>query len=84
VRLRTNLDEWLTLGPLHPLRLRRPPDQAADAGPVPYVEVRAGFEARLGRAVYYELVERGEERLHDGGQRFGVWSEGIFIPLDRA
>jgi hypothetical protein len=84
VRLRTNLDEWLSLGPLHPLRLRRRPDQAADAGPVPYVEVRAGLEARLARPVYYELVERGEERLHDGGQRFGVWSEGVFIPLDRA
>jgi uncharacterized protein len=84
VRLRTNLDEWLRLGPRHQLRLRRPADQAAEAGPVPYVEVRAGLEARLARPVYYELVERGEERLHGGRQRFGVWSEGIFFPLDPA
>jgi hypothetical protein len=84
VRLRTNLDEWLTLGPRHPLRLRRPADQAADAGPVPYVEVRAGLEARLARPVYYELVEHAEERLQDGRQRFGVWSEGVFFPLDQA
>jgi uncharacterized protein len=84
VRLRTNLDEWLTLGPRHPLRLRRSADQAADAGPVPYVEVRAGLEARLARPVYYELVELGEERLEDGRQRFGVWSEGVFFPLDQA
>jgi uncharacterized protein len=84
VRMRTNLDEWLTLGPGHVLRLRRAADQAADAGPIPYVEVRAGLEARLARPVYYELVERGEERLQDGRQRFGVWSEGVFFPLEQA
>ena len=83
VRLRTNLDEWLTLGPRHPLRLHRPADQTAEAGPVPYVEVRAGLQARLARPVYYELVERGEEGLQDGRQRFGGWSEGAFFPLDQ-
>jgi uncharacterized protein len=84
VRLLTNLDEWLTLGPRHPLRLRRSAGQAADAGPVPYVEVRAGLEARLARPVYYELVECGEERRERGRHRFGVWSEGVFFPLDQA
>jgi uncharacterized protein len=84
VRLRTNLDEWLTLGPDHPLRLRRAVDAAAEAGPVPYVEVRAGLEARLARAVYYELVELGEERLGGDRQRFGVWSDGAFFALDEA
>ena len=84
VRLRTNVDEWLTLGPDHPLRLRRPAGGAAEAGPVPYVEVRAGLEARLARPVYYELVELGEERLDGGRQRFGVWSDGMFFALDDA
>ena len=84
VRLRTNVDEWLTLGPDHPLRLRRAVDAAAQAGPVPYVEVRAGLEARLARAVYYELVELGEERLDGDRQRFGVWSDGVFFTLDDA
>ena len=84
VRVRTNVDEWVALGPQHPLRLRRAKGQAADAGPVPYVEVRAGLEARLARPVYYELVERGEECRHGGTQRFGVWSEGVFFPLDQA
>ena len=84
VRLRTNVDEWLTLGPDHPLRLRRPVDSAGDAGPVPYVEVRAGLEARLARPVYYELVELGEERLDGARQRFGVWSDGVFFTLDDA
>ena len=82
VRLRTNVDEWLTLGPDHPLRLRRAVDAAAQAGPVPYVEVRAGLEARLARAVYYELVELGEERLDGDRQRFGVWCDGVFFTLD--
>lgn len=84
VRLRTNVDAWLTLGPEHPLRLRRPADQAAEAGPVPYVEVRAGLEARLARPVYYELVELGQERREDGRQRFGVWSDGVFFALGDA
>jgi uncharacterized protein len=84
VRLRTNLDEWLTLGPDHSLRLRRAVEAATEAGPVPYVEVRAGLEARLARAVYYELVELGEERLDGDRQRFGVWSNGAFFALDDA
>jgi hypothetical protein len=84
VRLRTNLDQWLTLGPDHPLRLRRAVDAAAEAGPVPYVEVRAGLEARLARAVYYELVELGVGRLDGDRQRFGIWSDGVFFALDDA
>jgi hypothetical protein len=84
LRVRTNVDEWLTLGPQHPLRLRPPADPAPDAGPVPYVEVRAGLEARLARPVYYELVERGEVRWHHGRPRFGVWSDGVFLLLDQA
>jgi hypothetical protein len=81
LRLRTNLDEWLTIGPRHPLRLRRPKGVAAESGPAPYVEVRAGLEARLARPVYYELVELAEERRGDGRSRIGVWSEGHFFAL---
>ena len=84
VRLRTTLAEWLTLGPDHPLRLRPPVDAAADAGPVPYVEVRAGLEARLARPVYYELVELGEEGPDGDRQGFGIWSDGTFFGLDNA
>ncbi len=81
LRLRTNLDEWVTLGPRHPLRLRRPAGVVADSGPAPYVEVRAGLEARLARPVYYELAELAEERRGDGRDRIGVWSEGHFFAL---
>jgi hypothetical protein len=81
LRLRTNLDEWVTLGPEHPLRLGRPADVVAESGLAPYVEVRAGLEARLARSVYYELVELAEERVVDGRRRIGVWSEGHFFAL---
>lgn len=83
LRLRSNLDDWVTLGRAHPIRLRPAPGQAADAGPVPYVEVRDGLEARLARPVYYELVELGVAREEDGRTRFGVWSEGCFVALDQ-
>lgn len=84
VRLRTNVDEWVTLGAAQPLRLRRPAGQPADAGPVPYVEVRDGLEARLTRSVYYDLVELGEAHDEPGASRFGVWSDGCFFALDEA
>jgi hypothetical protein len=84
LRLRTNLDEWLTLGAAHRLELRRRAGEASEAGLVPYVEVRAGLEARLARSVYYELVELGEERREHGRGRFGVWSDGCFFALDGA
>jgi uncharacterized protein len=82
LRLRTNLDQWLTLGAEHQLQVRRRTGQAVAAGSVPYVEVRAGLEARLARPVYYELVELGEERWADGRKRFGIWSAGWFFALD--
>jgi hypothetical protein len=79
LRLRSNLDEWVTVGPQHPLRVR-----ASGEALVPYVEMREGLEARLERAVYYQLVELGEELAEPGGARFGVWSGGQFFALDRA
>jgi hypothetical protein len=84
VSLRSNLDEWVTVGPDHPLRLRRSAEAGAEVALVPYVELRPGLEARLARPVYYQLVELGVERRLDGRDRFGVWSGGSFFPLDAA
>ena len=78
VTLRTNLDEIVTVDREHPLRVA---DDPATGAPAPYVLVRDGLEARLARPVFYELVERGEER-HDGDMRvLGIWSKGEFFPL---
>jgi hypothetical protein len=76
---RTNLDDNVEAGPDHPIRLKH---DAASGVPVPYIEVRGGLEARLGRSVYYQLVELGLEEEVDGRARFGIWSKRIFFPLD--
>jgi uncharacterized protein len=82
LRLRSNLDEWVTVGPEYPLRPRRTAAGSGDEALVPYVEFRPGLEARLARPVYYQLVDLGEERREAGRTRFGVWSEGRFFALD--
>jgi hypothetical protein len=74
---RTNLDEIVTAGPDHPLRV----ETAADGTPAPYILVRPGLEARLARPVFYELAELGHEEEIAGERQFGVWSGGMFFPL---
>jgi hypothetical protein len=78
--LRTNLDEWVPLGPGHPLAMRAPP--RAGLGLAPYIAVRDRLEARLSRAVYYEMVDLGTHEYDLEGGRFGVWSRSCFFPLD--
>jgi len=74
---RTNLDEIVTAGPDHKLRV----ETAADGTPAPYILVRSGLEARLARQVFYELAELGGEELIAGESQFGVWSGGMFFRL---
>lgn len=83
IRLRTSLDDWVTVGPAHPLRCRRPPwPEPGEDVLVPYVKMRDGLEARVERAVYYDLIEVGTIGPGDTGAGFGVWSQGAFFPLD--
>lgn len=79
---RTNLDETVVAGPDHPLRV----EIAADSGePAPYIEVRNGLEALVGRAAFYRLVDMAVERdAGDGARVLGVWSKGQFFPLGPA
>ena len=74
---RTNLDEFVTMGPDNPLRI----ETAASGEPRPYILVRDGLEARLARPVFYELVDRGTEEQVGNAIGFGVWSKGIFFRL---
>jgi hypothetical protein len=75
---RTNLDDRLSPGDDHPLRVVT--DDVTGA-PSPYILVREGLEARLTRAVFYELVEIGREERVGQSTVFGVWSQGKFFPL---
>jgi len=75
---RTNVDDWVELDAAHPLRI----EERGDKGePRPYILVRPGLEARLRRAVFYELAELAEAKNERGEERLGVWSKGSFFPL---
>jgi hypothetical protein len=77
---RTNLDEMVTADADHPIRVAIDPHSRE---PRPYVTVRPGLEARISRAVYYEMVAVARpERMADGREVLGVWSEGVFFPID--
>jgi hypothetical protein len=79
---RTNLDEWVTAGPDHPLRVvEGAGGPELSGGPAPYILIRDRLEARIGRAVFYELVELAEERQTPQGTELGVWSGQTFFPL---
>ena len=79
---RTNVDEWVACGPQHALRFAPEPDTG---GLKPYLHVRRDLWALVTRALFYDLVELGEERDVDGRRMFGVASGGEFyamVPAD--
>ena len=79
---RTNIDEWVACGPEHALRFAPEPDTG---GLKPYLHVRRDLWALVTRALFYDLVELGEERDVDGRRMFGVASGGEFyamVPAD--
>jgi hypothetical protein len=78
---RTNLDEMVTADAEHPIRVAIDPKSRE---PRPYITVRPGLEARINRAVFYELVALAQPETVDGRQVLGVWSEGVFFPIDEA
>lgn len=80
---RTNVDQMITAGPEHPIRIAH---DLLTCEPTPYLLVRPGegrlpIEARINRAVYYELVALAETEIVHGREMFGVWSQRRFFPL---
>jgi hypothetical protein len=78
LRFRTNVEEWITCGPEHPLRFE---PQAANGGLKPYIHVRRDLWAKVTRALFYDLVDLGEERDIAGTRMFGVSSQGEFFAM---
>ena len=78
ISFRTNLDEIVTAGTEHPIRLEH--DSATD-NPSPYVMVRDGLEALISRSVYYDLVELAVEENRNGRTVLCVWSDGALFEL---
>jgi hypothetical protein len=77
LRFRTNVDDWVRCDAEHRLRF----EAAADGGLTPYLHVRSDLWAKVTRALYYDLVDMGEERMIDGREMFGVASAGEFFPM---
>jgi hypothetical protein len=81
LHFRTNVDDWVACGPEHRLRFVTDP---ATQGLKPYLHVRRDLWAKVARAVFYDLVERGEERMVDDALMFGVASMDTFFPMASA
>jgi hypothetical protein len=80
---RTNVDQMITAGPDHPIRISH---DLLTCEPTPYLHIRNGngkhpIEARINRATYYELVALAEPGHVQGRKVLGVWSDGAFFSL---
>jgi uncharacterized protein len=78
LHLRTNVDDWVTCGRDHPLRFEPEPETG---GLKPYLHVRRDLWAKVTRALFYDLVELGEERDINGQRMFGIVSGGEFFAM---
>lgn len=74
----TNVGDFVTAGPEHPIRVVRDPESGE---PSPYVMIRAGLEALIDRKSFYRLVDLGTHETHQGARWFGLWSGGVFFPV---
>jgi hypothetical protein len=78
LHFRTNVDDWVACGAGHGLRFEPEP---ATGGLKPYLHVRRDLWAKVTRALFYDLVELGEERDVDGVRMFGVASGDQFFVM---
>ena len=75
---RLNTDELVVAGPERPIIMRGDADE-----PRPYLGLWRGLEARIERAVYYDLVELALEEAGDTDAGLPIWSDGACFRLDR-
>jgi hypothetical protein len=73
----TQVDDEVTAGPDHPIRVVR----AEDGEPSPYLHIRRNLEALIDRKSFYRLVEIGAVAEYEGEDWFGLWSSGQFFPI---
>jgi hypothetical protein len=83
---RTNVDQIVCAGAEHPLLVDwRRPTCADMGGAPPYLHVRGegrqGIQARVSRAVYYELAALAVKGHSQGQDCLGVWSQNVFFPI---
>src|SRR3954471_18890498 len=78
LNFRTNVDDWVACGPDHALRFEPEPETV---GLKPYLHVRRDLWAKVTRALFYDLVELGEERGVGGTRMFGIASRNEFFAM---
>ena len=78
LHFRTNVDDWVTCGAGHVLRFET---ELGSGGLKPYLHVRRDLWAKVTRALFFDLVELGEEREVDGRRMFGVASGDEFFVM---
>ena len=78
LNFRTNVDDWIACGPDHTLRFQPEPDTG---GLKPYLHVRRDLWAKVTRALFYDLVALGEDRMVAGELMFGVASGAEFFAM---
>ncbi len=77
IHFETNTDDVVVVDEAHPLRFA---EEKETAGLKPYVVVRSNLEALVSRSLFYDLVRLGV--VED--EWFGVWSSGVFFPMQLA
>ena len=78
LNFRSNVDDWIACGVEHALRFE---PENHSGGLKPYLHVRRDLWALVKRALFYDLVDLGEERDVDGVRMFGVVSSGAFFAM---
>lgn len=77
LQFETNCDDIVIIDSDHPLRFSL---EQGTNGLKPYFTVRGNLEALVIRSLFYDVVAAGSV---EGGW-FGVWSSGVFFPMQRA
>ncbi|MCT4654276.1 MAG: DUF1285 domain-containing protein [Cohaesibacter sp.] len=75
---RTNVGDLVEVGAEHPFRFEL---EEGTAGLKAYINVRGNLEARLTRALMYDLVALAGEGDGEHSGQFGVKSGGLFFPI---
>jgi hypothetical protein len=78
LNFRTNVDDWVACDAEHILRFE---PETATGGLKPYLHVRRDLWAKVSRALFYDLVARGEERALNGQRMFGIASGAEFFVM---
>jgi len=76
----TNVGDETVAGAENPIRVVTDP---VSEEPAPYVHVRKGLEARIGRAAFYQLADLAVPGTGEHDGMLGVWSGNVFFPIGR-